>query len=250
MAKKDKKAIVAITFSIVALAVAVAAGVCTYKLKTSFNDAEAFNAKVETGIDAYVKKQQAAQQGAQQAPAAQVDPVNVSYEGSPVKGEKDAPITIVEFSDYECPYCSRYVNSTYKQIVEKYVETGKVKYSFRNFPLGFHQNAKPAAAAALCARDQKGDDMYFQYHDLLFSDSKDLGEETLKKYAKELGLDEAEFATCLTDGKFDAQISKDMAEGQTYGVRGTPAFFINGRMLSGAQPFAAFESVIEAELNK
>lgn len=246
MAKKDNKIILAITFSVVALTISIVAGIATYQTSAKCNDEKTFNTKVEKGIEVFIAKQNAKQN----APTAQVDPIDVSYEGSPVKGDEDAPITIVEFSEYECPFCGRYVNGAYKEIVEKYIKTGKVKYSFRNFPLGFHKNAMPSAIAALCARDQKGDDMYFSYHDKLFTNQKALDVETLKKHAKDLGLNESEFNTCLDSGKFDAQIAKDMAEAQEYGVRGTPAFFINGRMISGAQPFAAFEAMIEAELNK
>ena len=246
MAKKDNKVVLAISLSAVSLAIAIFAGIATYKTNANCNDEKSFNTKVEKGITAFIEKQNAKQN----APAAPVDPIEVSYEGAPIKGEKNAPVTIVEFSEYECPYCGRYVNGAYKEIVEKYIETGKVKYAFRNFPLAFHKNAMPAATAALCARDQKGDDMYFNYHDKLFGNQKALDTATLKKYAKDLGLNESEFNTCLDSGKFDAQIAKDIAEAKEYGVRGTPAFYINGRMISGAQPFAAFEAIIEEELKK
>jgi len=164
-----------------------------------------------------------------------------------VRGDADAKITIVEFSDFECPYCGKYFRETYSQIKTKYIDTGKVKYVFRDFPLSFHQNAKPASMAAECVKAAGGDKAYWEYHDKLFANQTALSVENLKKFATELGYDIGE---CLDSQKYAGEVDKDFQDGQKYGVRGTPAFFINGTLLSGAQPFSAFEAAIEAELAK
>ena len=207
-----------------------------------------FNAKVEEGIDAYVKKQQEAAMAAQ-APAP-TEPVEVSIDDDAVKGDKNAPVTIVEFSEYQCPYCKRYVDQTFVQIKENYIDTGKVKYVFRDFPLGFHEHAKNAAIAAECAREQGGDDMYWEYHDVLFENSPNLAVDQLKQYATDLGLSTSKFNSCLDNEEYADEVDADMKEGSGYGVRGTPGFFINGRLISGAQPYESFEKIIEEELSK
>jgi len=181
--------------------------------------------------------------------AYQTPKVEVNIEGSPMKGDENAPITMVEFSDYECPFCSKFTQGVFKEIEKEYINKGSVKYVFRDFPLPFHHRAKPAAIAARCAREQKGDEMYFKYHDKIFENQSALKDEDLIKYAKELKLNESKFKTCLSSGKFNDEIEKDMKEAQGYGVRGTPAFFINGRMISGAQPFESFKAIIESELS-
>jgi protein-disulfide isomerase len=121
----------------------------------------------------------------------------------------------------------------------------KVQLVFRDFPLSFHNNAQVAAEAGNCAHEQ---DKFWAYHDKLFQNQTSLTKDNLKSWAAELELDSAAFNTCLDSGKFKADIAKDQAEGQSYGVTGTPAFFINGRFINGAQPFTAFESIIEEEL--
>ncbi|MBU0958323.1 MAG: DsbA family protein [Nanoarchaeota archaeon] len=162
-----------------------------------------------------------------------------------VKGESDAPVTIIEFSDYECPFCGRFYTETLPQIRARYIDTGKVKYVFRDFPLSFHPNAQKAAEAAECAGEQG---KYFEMHDKLFDNQQALDVNSLKNYASQIDLDMGEFNSCLDSGKMAEEISKDLRDGQAAGVQGTPAFFINGRLVSGAQPFAAFQQAIEAEL--
>jgi len=164
-----------------------------------------------------------------------------------VKGDPNAPVTIVEFSEYECPFCARFYSQTYLQIVEEYVDTGKVKVVFRDFPLSFHKNAQKAAEAAECAGEQ---DQYYDMHDKLFGDGVVGGVTTFKKYAQEIGLNTADFDACLDSGNMAAETKKDMSDGQAAGVKGTPAFFINGEFISGAQPFSVFKKAIDAELNK
>lgn len=222
------------------------AGASFFKGAESNGDDKDFEARVEKGIDAYIAKKQAEQAG----PAAPTGPVDVSIAGSPMKGDKNAPVTLVEFSDFECPFCGRFYEGALAQINSEYIDKGKVRMVFRHFPLGFHANARPAALASECARDQDGDEMFYKFHDKVYANQPSLSVENLKKWAVELGLNAGKFNTCLESKKFDSVVEKDYQEGQSYGVSGTPAFFINGRMISGAQPFAAFKTVIDEELAK
>jgi protein-disulfide isomerase len=167
--------------------------------------------------------------------------MDIELGNAPVRGNPDAKVTIVEFSDFQCPFCRR-SQDTIKQVEQKY--SGKVKVVFKDFPLSFHERAMPAAEAARCAGDQG---KYWEFHDKLFSGG--LTDEDFKKYAKELGLDTKAFDSCLSANKFRTEIAADMSQGQALGVSGTPAFFINGRFLSGAQPLDAFSSIIDEELN-
>lgn len=173
----------------------------------------------------------------------------------PYLGDANAPVTIVEFSDYQCPYCRRHSTETFELIKENYIDTGKVKYVFRDYPLGFHEDALPAAMAAECTRDQKGDEAYFAMHDKIFEGQVPLGtgtveipEDSLFAYAKELDLDMDEFEECFDDEKFEDEIMADLSDGQAYGITGTPGFIINGTLVSGAQPFSVFENIINSQL--
>ncbi len=212
------------------------------------DDSGDLSATIRQGIEDYIQEKQ---EGATKPQVVQGD----YTDDDPYLGDADAPITIVEWSDYQCPFCRRFYNDTLPELKAKYIDTGKAKLVYRDFPLSFHKDATPAAAAAECAREQKGDDIYFAYHDLIFEGQNELGqgtvnipEESLKQYAGELGLNTNEFNECLASNKYAAEIQKDFADGQSAGVSGTPAFLINGQMLSGAQPFSSFEQVIEALL--
>ncbi|MDH7488785.1 MAG: DsbA family protein [Anaerolineae bacterium] len=171
----------------------------------------------------------------------------VSLDDDPVKGSPDAPVTIVEFSEFQCPYCGYYSREVFPKIDEAYIKTGKVKYVFRDFPLSFHSNAQKAAEAAGCAGQQG---KFWEYHDVLFAHQDALDIPSLKQYAADLGLDTAQFDACLDSGTMAKEVAGDAADGQTYGVSGTPAFFVNGIRLNGAQPFEAFQELIEEELAK
>lgn len=173
-----------------------------------------------------------------------VQPVEVDVDDDPAIGPADAPVTIVEFSDYQCPFCAR-AEATIKQILNTY--GGKVRFVYRDFPLGFHQYAKKAAEASECA-DEQG--KFWAYHDLLFANQQALDIDSLKGYAADLGLDLDKFNECLDTGRYASEVEHDMQEGQSYGVRGTPAFFINGHLVSGAQPFSVFKEIIDRELEK
>ncbi|MGI9589787.1 MAG: thioredoxin domain-containing protein [Myxococcota bacterium] len=160
----------------------------------------------------------------------------------PSRGPESARITIVEFSDFQCPFCKR-VGPTMDAIVERYPEDVRIVY--RNFPLGNHNRAAPAAAAALCAEDQG---KFWPYHDLLFDNPRALEDDHFAEYAAKLDLDEEAFAACYGEGRYEAQVARDLADGRAAGVTGTPAFFVNGVMLSGARPKEAFFELIDAEL--
>jgi protein-disulfide isomerase len=168
--------------------------------------------------------------------------VDVATAGRPEKGGKNAPVTIIEFSDYECPFCKR-AEGVVDQVMTTYGD--KVKVVFRDFPLPFHANARPAAEAANCAGAMG---KFWEYHGKLFSNQATLGPDKFNAWATELGLDQQKFADCLAQKPHAAAIDKDIADGQKVGVSGTPAFFVNGRMLSGAQPFEKFKELIDEEL--
>ncbi|MEO6029475.1 MAG: thioredoxin domain-containing protein [Candidatus Binatia bacterium] len=168
--------------------------------------------------------------------------VEVATAGRPERGGAKAPVTIVEFSDYQCPFCKRGEDA-----IDKVVETygDKVRVVFRDYPLPFHPQARPAAEAASCANAQG---KFWEYHKKLFANQQALADDNLKTYAKDIGLDQAKFDECFTKKPGSAAIDKDLADGAAAGVNGTPAFFINGRALSGAQPFEKFKEVIDQEL--
>jgi protein-disulfide isomerase len=233
--------VIAMVLSVASLALG---GFALYKSFKADMDDKSFNAKVETGINEFIKKKQGEQAGAP------TEPVDVSIDDDAMKGDKNAKVTIVEFSDFQCPYCGRFVQQTMPKIQSEYIDKGKVRLVFRDYPLDFHPNAKPAAMATECARAQGGDEMYYKFHDKVFGNQDSLSVESLKKWAGDLGLNTAKFNDCLDSKKFEAEVAKDFADGQSYGVSGTPAFFINGRMISGAQPFENFKTIIDEELAK
>ena len=166
----------------------------------------------------------------------------------PFIGNPDAPVTIVEFGDFQCPFCARFFQETEQQIIEKYVKTGKVKFVYRDFPLtNIHEHAQKSAEAAECA-DEQG--KFWPYHDILFERQESLGSENYKVWAAELGLNVQQFNSCLDSGKYADEVQKDLNDGQLAGVNGTPATFVNGRLIQGAVPYAQFAAVIEEELKK
>ena len=163
-----------------------------------------------------------------------------------VLGDKDAPVTIIEWSDFECPFCARFYAETLGQIEEQYIKTGKVKLIYKDFPLSFHPQAQKAAEASECAADQE---KFWEMHDLLFEKGVQGGVASFKQFAKELSLNSAKFDNCLDSGEKAGEVQKDMADGGKSGIQGTPGFLINGELVSGAQPFTVFQQVIDAELN-
>ena len=223
---------------------------------------EAFKTKVEDAIkDAeehahggnYAKyydelmktaKAEVAQAPSAGAPAADNKIYKVDAGDAPSKGPRSAPIQIVEFSDYQCPFCGR-VEPTIKQIEEKYGD--KIHFAFRNFPLPFHNFAEGAAEAAMAAKAQG---KFWEMHDKMFANQQALDRASLEKYAGEIGLDMGKFKADLDSGKYKDEINKDIAYAKTVNVNGTPAFFINGHFINGAMPFESFAQVIDGELQK
>lgn len=170
--------------------------------------------------------------------------VEVSAGTSARHGSADAPVQIIEFSDFECPYCSK-AAATVEEVKEKYGD--KVSVVYRHFPLPMHDRAHMAAQASECANDQDG---FWPYHDILFENTGRMQDEDLQRYAREAKLDGAAFDACLASGKHASTVDKDMEEGGAVGMSGTPGFYINGVMLSGAQPLEAFSEIIDGELTR
>jgi protein-disulfide isomerase len=168
--------------------------------------------------------------------------IKVADAGRPARGPADAPIQIIEFSDFQCPYCLR-AHPTVTQVLSTY--GNQVRLVYRHYPLPNHPNARPAAEAAGCANEQG---KFWQFHDRLFENQTRLTDADLKQHATAVGLDTAQFIACFESKKFAQEVDDDMEAGEAAGVNGTPAFFINGRVLSGAQPFEAFKRVIDEEL--
>ncbi len=166
----------------------------------------------------------------------------------PVLGEADAPITIVEYSDFECPFCQRFFLETYPQLKSEYIDTGVAKIVYKDFPLNFHQMAKPAAIASKCVYTLSDSETFYEYHDLIFNNQNVLSDSNLRSWALDVGISGEDYDSCIVDPEIEAMVDADMAEGTRFGVSGTPSFVINGQLLVGAQPFSAFEQIIESEL--
>ncbi len=187
-----------------------------------------------------------------QAPAPPAQPqasptptrIQVSVDDDPARGPEDAPIVMIEFSDYECPFCKKWRVEVYDILFEQYGDV--VRFVYRDFPIqSIHPEAVPAAVAANCAGEQG---KYWEFHDLLFLGGRKLGRETYIAYAEELGLDMEAFIPCLDSEEQRQEVLADFNDGVRLGVRGTPTFFINGIPVVGAQPFPVFQNIIEQEL--
>jgi protein-disulfide isomerase len=168
----------------------------------------------------------------------------VAVDDDPFLGPADAPVTIVEFSDYQCPYCSR-AEPIVKQVLEKY--KGKVRFVYRDFPLSFHPFAAKASEAAQCANDQG---KFWEFHDALYADQSKLAVPDMEATAGRLGMNADKFKSCMDTGKYTAEVSKDVADATKAGVNSTPSFFINGVAVVGAQGPEAFNDIIDQELAK
>lgn len=182
-------------------------------------------------------------------------PVDASIESSPVMGEADAPVTMIEFTDFQCPFCRRYSNGTFSKIVEDYVKTGKVRYVVRQFPLkAIHPKAVKASEASLCAGDQG---KYWEMHDRIFKQTRSFEQKEWVRLAEGLGLEMSSFKDCLENGMKTSEVDRDIKEGAAMGMSGTPGFFL-GRtdpenpnkfkaveMIRGAQSYTQFKKIIE-----
>ncbi len=169
-----------------------------------------------------------------------LDPVT---DDDPAQGPKNAAVTIVEFSDYQCPYCKLWHEEVLPRLLDEYA--GKIRFIYRDFPLGGHPEAQPAAEAANCAGDQ---DAYWEFQDAIFSTQYGYGRSAYEQYALDLGLDLEEFTACLDSRRYEAEVLEDYSDGIRLGVQSTPTFFINGTQVVGAQPYETFQRVIETEL--
>jgi protein-disulfide isomerase len=182
----------------------------------------------------------------------------ISLDDDPVKGDPDAPLTIVEFSDFQCPFCSRFYQQTLSKLEENYIDTGKIKFVYRDLPLdNLHPNARSAHIAAECA-DEKG--KFWEYHDILFEKQSEWSrlsatnlQNTLTQYAINMGLDDTDFEICLKSQEMADEVNKDSLDAARYATTGTPTFFIGTEKdgfvkLSGAQPFSSFQKAIDSQL--
>ncbi len=172
----------------------------------------------------------------------------------PYMGKADAPLVLVEFSDYECFYCAKFFRETLPQIRKEYIDAGKLKHVFKDFPLGFHKKAKKAAEASLCAGEEQ---KYWEMHDLVFENQRQIDIPHLTSHAEKLGLELEDFKKCLNDGRYAKGIDKDINTGQKIGVRGTPSFIlgrindkgeVEGDFIRGARPYKAFKSALDTML--
>jgi protein-disulfide isomerase len=189
------------------------------------------------------------QTGEQTPPAKKVD---VETGHLPSLGNKNAKVVMVEFSDFECPFCKQYFDETFAKVKKDYVDSGKVVVYYRHFPLDFHPAAKPAALASECANEQN---KFWDFHDLVFTNQADITSKTaeeviiaLKGFATTLGLNQQQFDNCLDSEKYKNNVEKDAADGSTAGVSGTPTFYINGIPVVGALPYETFKTELDKAL--
>ena len=179
----------------------------------------------------------------------------IGVDDDPQLGPSSAKVTIIEFADYQCPNCRAFWRETLPRIKKEYVDTGKVRIVFRDFPIQeIHPEATITAIAAECAEDQG---KYFEFHDKVYREQDRRGRDVvryrvndLKRWATEIGLDPAPFNECVDSERHKEEVAKDFKNGADVGINGTPIFFINGRMIAGAQPFGNFQRVIEEELKQ
>ncbi len=220
-----------------------------YVIELGENDGigDAIEVQARQAYQAYLEQQNQPPQ-----PPTPAGPVDIPTDEAHSIGDPNAPVTLIEYTDYQCPFCGRHFQQTFPLIQEQYIDTGQVRYVFKDFPLTrIHPQAVAAANAARCAGEQGA---YLEFHNKLFENqdawANGQAETIFIGYAAELGLDKAAFGQCVQENRYEEAIMADLNEGIDVGVSGTPAFFINGRFLSGAQPFEAFSAYIEAELGQ
>ena len=207
-----------------------------------------------SGVSRSLGTQDAAVAQVQQstAPTVVKNPDDLFEKSDASLGNEKAKVTIVEFSDFQCPFCRSFFEGAYAQIKKDYIDTGKVRLIFRHYPLPFHSAARPSALAAECALEQG---KFWQLHDKMFTEEAKKGTGTvaygvpeLKTWASQIGLNMTQFNSCLDSEKYASKVDADSAAGAKFGVSGTPSFFVNGKLLVGAQPFAQFKALIDAAL--
>lgn len=187
-------------------------------------------------------------------PGVQLSEAATGVDDNPILGDLNAPVTIVEFSDYQCPYCGKFYRETLPNIKKEFIASGKVRFVYRDFPLDGHQHARSASMAVNCAGEQN---KYWEMHDAVFVNQQDLSD--MEGIAKKAGVDIKKLKTCVNSKKFETEIEKDLNEGKAIGVGGTPSFIIGktsqdgsvkGKLIPGALPFSAFKAEIEALLRQ
>ncbi len=215
-------------------------------------DADSLKVAIEDGIEDYVQNAQAEAQAQAQGGSAAAEPerdYNGDYsDDDAILGDPNAPITIVEFSDYQCPFCMRFWSETLPEIKEKYIDTGQVKLVYRDYPLASHPQADEMAMMAECTRSLTDDAGYYAMHDAIFAAGGRYDEASLTQVAVDLGADANELANCMENREFEDEIYADLADGQALGITGTPGFIVGNQKISGAQPFRVFEEAIESQL--
>lgn len=210
--------------------------------------------EIITKLESKISENQPSEQ-----PIMQPEPVIVSLDNDPIIGNSDASITVVEFSDFQCPFCARFQIETFPLILEQYVDTGKVKFTYRDFPIQqSHPNAIPAAVASECAHEQN---KYWEYQNELFEKQQIWSNVEVasaiinfKEFATRLNLNQEQFDSCLNSGKYIEEVMMDLNDGKSYGITGTPTFFIGNEntgfvKITGAQPFESFKNTIDSQIN-
>ena len=178
-----------------------------------------------------------------------VNVASLDLGNDPSIGDPNAPVVIVEYSDFECPFCARFWSSTYQQIKNEYIDTGMAQLVFKDFPLdNIHPLATPTAVAANCIYENLGDSEFFDYHDRIFAQQGSLSFDNLQSWALDQGLSQAQLTSCMDDAASRQEITADLNEGSGFGITGTPSFVINGELLIGAQPYNVFSAAIERAL--
>ncbi|MBI5754569.1 DsbA family protein [Candidatus Peregrinibacteria bacterium] len=213
---------------------------------------DVFQEKVSKSIDAYIANEQKKAQDAQVAADKPKFVTGDFTDDDPVLGNKNAKVSIVEFSDYQCPYCGKFEQESFPQIKSQYIDTGKVKFVYRDFPLSFHQYAYPSALFGECVHHLSGspDADYYKVHDKLFETVQNgkFDYDVMSKFAVGIGVDGAALKKCFDGDKYKDEIAADQKAGEDAGISGTPGFIINGQVISGAQPFSKFQPIIEDAL--
>ena len=247
------------TFNSVIVGLVIAVGIAAFLLGSYMSESNS-NQITEKDLDeALAKLELKLLQNQLPIKQAAVAPIKISADDDPIMGNPNAPITIIEFSDFQCPFCARFHTQTLPLILEEYIDQGKVKLVFRDFPIqSIHPNALPASIAAECANEQS---KFREMHDMLFEKQNEWNKlatadaiSLFSKYASDMQLEQRMFDTCLTSGKYIEEIKNDLDDGRKYGVSGTPGFFIGNDEvgyveLKGAQPFESFKKVIDIQLD-
>ncbi len=248
------------TFNIIIVGLIVAVGIVAFLLGSYATESNS-NQITEKDLDEALAKLELKllQNQLPTKQAAAVAPIKISTDDDPIMGNPNAPITIIEFSDFQCPFCARFHTQTLPLILEEYIDQGKVKLVFRDFPIqSIHPNALPASVAAECANEQS---KFREMHDMLFEKQNEWNKlatvdaiSLFSKYASDMQLEQEVFDTCLTSGRYIEEIKNDLDDGRKYGVSGTPGFFVGNDEigyveLKGAQPFESFKKVIDIQLD-